>query len=64
MGDTDAGPATSLPGLLWRVAAALRSQLLGKRRRLPPENGHLRRDIGLPELEELPQYWDFTRPNH
>jgi len=28
---------------------------------LPPQDDYLRRDIGLPELEELPQYWDFTR---
>jgi hypothetical protein len=31
------------------------------RRRLPPQDDYLRRDIGLPDLEELPQYWDFTR---
>jgi hypothetical protein len=35
--------------------------LLGRRRRLPPEDDYLRRDIGLPEHEGLPHYWDFTR---
>ncbi|ESY76717.1 hypothetical protein X740_27390 [Mesorhizobium sp. LNHC221B00] len=35
-----------------------------RRRRLPPQGDYLRRDIGLPELvEQLPQYWDFTRSN-
>ena len=59
-GDSGAGDPISLSNVLWRIAAALRSQLLG-RRRLPPEDDYLRRDIGLPEREELPQYWDFTR---
>ena len=54
----------SLSSVLWRIAAALRSQLRGKRRRLPPDDDYLRRDIGLAEREELPHYWDFTRLDH
>lgn len=58
----DAGQV-SLPGLLRRIAAALRSRLPGDRRGRPPEDRHLRCDIGLPEDEGLPHYWDFTRLN-
>lgn len=56
----DAGQIT-LPGLLRRIAAALRSRLPGDRRGRPPQDRHLRCDIGLPEDEGLPHYWDFTR---
>jgi hypothetical protein len=56
--------AAALPSLLWRVAAAMRSQLLGRRHFVPPEDDHLRRDVGLPYRDELPQYWDFTRIDH
>ncbi|QKC80930.1 hypothetical protein [Mesorhizobium sp. NZP2077] len=53
--------------LLGRILRWLASLLFApwrkNRRRLPPQDDYLRRDIGLPELEELPQYWDFTR-NH
>lgn len=60
-GAPGANSPISLSNVLWRIAAALRSQLLGRRRRLPPEDDYLRHDIGLPEREELPHYWDFTR---
>jgi hypothetical protein len=47
-----------------RLASLLFAPLRKDRRRLPPQDDYLRRDIGLPDLEELPQYWDFTRSNH
>ncbi|TRC74853.1 hypothetical protein FJV80_28380 [Mesorhizobium sp. WSM4310] len=47
--------------LLRGLAALLFAPLRSRRRRLPPQDDYLRRDIGLPELVELPQYWDFTR---
>ncbi|RNJ44339.1 hypothetical protein B5V01_30210 [Mesorhizobium erdmanii] len=51
-----------LLGRLFRgLAALLFAPLRSSRRRLPPQDDYLRRDIGLPELVELPQYWDFTR---
>ncbi|WP_214475276.1 hypothetical protein [Mesorhizobium sp. dw_380] len=46
--------------LRW-IASLLFAPLRSSRRRLPPQDDYLRRDIGLPDLEELPQYWDFTR---
>jgi hypothetical protein len=47
--------------LRW-LASLLFPSLRPRRRRLPPQDDYLRRDIGLPELVELPpQYWDFTR---
>ncbi|UVK55951.1 hypothetical protein DBIPINDM_002525 [Mesorhizobium sp. AR02] len=46
------------------LATLLFAPLRKSRRRLPPQDDYLRRDIGLPELVELPQYWDFTRSNH
>lgn len=64
VGDDGADGPISLSSVLWRIAAALRSQLPRRRRWLPPEDDYLRRDIGLPEREELPHYWDFTRSNH
>ena len=51
--------AASLPGRLWRIASGLFSPVRGKRRRLPPEDDYLRHDIGLPEREIRPQYWDY-----
>jgi len=53
-----AEPATSLRGRPWRIAAALFSKLRGSRR-LPPQDDHLRRDIGLSELEMGPEYWHY-----
>jgi len=51
-----------LLGRLFRgLAALLFAPLRPSRRGLPPQDDYLRRDIGLPELVELPQYWDFTR---
>ncbi|MBZ9890204.1 hypothetical protein LB559_19960 [Mesorhizobium sp. BR1-1-3] len=51
-----------LPGrAFWRLASLLFAPLRKSRRRLPPQDDYLRRDIGLPELEGLPHYWDFTR---
>jgi len=51
-----------LPGrLVRRLATLLFAPLRSSRRGLPPQDDYLRRDIGLPELVELPQYWDFTR---
>ncbi|KRB20646.1 hypothetical protein EB815_04560 [Mesorhizobium loti] len=50
--------------LPWRLASLLLAPLRKGRRRLPPQDDYLRRDIGLPELEELPRYWDFTRSDH
>ncbi|BAV49025.1 Uncharacterized protein MLTONO_4122 [Mesorhizobium loti] len=47
--------------ILRRLASLLFAPLRKRRRRLPPQDDYLRRDIGLPELEELPNYWDFTR---
>ncbi|TPJ40800.1 hypothetical protein FJ434_19455 [Mesorhizobium sp. B2-5-13] len=55
----DGRRAWGLPRRLWRIVSALSAQLPGRRR--PPEGDYLRRDIGLPEREELPHYWDFTR---
>jgi hypothetical protein len=54
------GRAPGLPGRLWRIALALPEQLLG-RRRLPPENDHLRHDIGLPKRRSKPHYRDYDR---
>lgn len=54
----NAEPAASLPGRPWRIAAALFSQLLGPRK-LPPQDDHLRRDIGLPEREMRRDYRDY-----
>ena len=47
--------------ILRRLASLLFAPLRPSRRGLPPQDDYLRRDIGLPELEELPNYWDFTR---
>ncbi|WP_258590804.1 hypothetical protein [Mesorhizobium sp. AR07] len=56
----NSGRAPSLPGRLWRIASALPAQLLGKRR-LPPENDHLRHDIGLPERKTRRDWRDYDR---
>jgi len=51
-----------LLGRLFRqLAALLFAPWRSSRRGLPPQDDYLRRDMGLPELVELPQYWDFTR---
>lgn len=55
------GRGPLLGRVLRRIASLLFASLRESRRRLPPQDDYLRRDIGLPELEELPQYWDFTR---
>ncbi|QPC89920.1 hypothetical protein [Mesorhizobium sp. INR15] len=60
----DAGATTAMPSRPWRLAAALFSQLLGKRRRLPPQDDHLRRDIGLQEQEPRREYWDYYWWDH
>jgi hypothetical protein len=54
----------SLPGRLRRIASALHSHLLGRRRWLPPEDDHLRRDMGLPEREIRREYWDYYWWDH
>lgn len=54
------GRASSLPGRLWRIASALHTHLSG-RRRLPPDDDHLRRDIGLPERETPRDWRDYDR---
>jgi len=59
----DSRPVGRRP-LLGRLASLLLAPLRKGRRRLPPQDDYLRRDIGLPELEELPRYWDFTRSDH
>ncbi|SDA50922.1 hypothetical protein SAMN02927914_00953 [Mesorhizobium qingshengii] len=55
------GRGPLLGRVLRRIASVLFPSLRKSRRRLPPQDDYLRRDVGLPELEELPQYWDFTR---
>ncbi|AEH85342.1 hypothetical protein [Mesorhizobium opportunistum] len=55
------GRGPLLGRVLRRLASLLLPPLRPRRRRLPPQGDYLRRDIGLPELVELPQYWDFTR---
>ena len=62
-GSRRVGRGPLLGRILRRLASLLFAPLRKGRRRLPPQDDYLRRDIGLPELEELPQYWDFTR-NH
>ncbi|MEP6566785.1 MAG: hypothetical protein ABJB10_16765 [Mesorhizobium sp.] len=52
------GQATSLLGRLWRFASNLPSHLHG-RRRLPPEDDYLRRDIGLSERDIQREYWQY-----
>ncbi|QKD00886.1 hypothetical protein EB235_04750 [Mesorhizobium loti R88b] len=63
-GSRPVGRGPLLGRILRRLASLLFAPLRSSRRRLPPQDDYLRRDIGLPELEELPQYWDFTRSNH
>lgn len=60
-GSRPVGRGPLLGRILRRLASLLFAPLRKNRRRLPPQDDYLRRDIGLPELEELPQYWDFTR---
>ncbi|TGQ74501.1 hypothetical protein EN829_007010 [Mesorhizobium sp. M00.F.Ca.ET.186.01.1.1] len=60
-GSRPVGRGPLLGGILRRLASLPFTPLRKGRRRLPPQDDYLRRDIGLPELEELPQYWDFTR---
>lgn len=60
-GSRPVGRGLLLGRILRRLASLLFAPLRKGRRRLPPQDDYLRRDIGLPELEELPQYWDFTR---
>ncbi|OBQ63286.1 hypothetical protein [Mesorhizobium erdmanii] len=55
------GRGPLLGWVLRRIASLQFAPLRKSRRRLPPQDDYLRRDIGLPDLEELPQYWDFTR---
>jgi hypothetical protein len=62
MGDAD--QATSLLGRLWRFAANLPSHLYGGRRRLPPEDDYLRRDIGLSEHDIQREYWQYYWWDH
>ncbi|MER8733704.1 hypothetical protein [Mesorhizobium sp. M0296] len=57
-------PGGSLLGRLWRIAAALPSRLLGRRRRLPPQDDYLRQDIGLPEREQRREYWEYYWWDH
>ena len=57
------GQATSLLGRLWRFAANLPSHLHG-RRRLPPEDDHLRRDVGLSERDIQREYWQYYWWDH
>ena len=57
------GQATSLLGRLWRFAANLPSHLYGGRRRLPPEDDYLRRDIGLSERIQR-EYWQYYWWDH
>ena len=51
--------ASSQPGHPWRTLSALLSWLFGRRRRLPPQDEHLRRDIGLSERELPREYWEY-----
>ena len=51
--------ATSLLGRLWRFATNLPSHLYGGRRRLPPQDDYLRRDIGLSERDIQREYWQY-----
>ncbi|QND57684.1 hypothetical protein [Mesorhizobium huakuii] len=60
-GSRPVGRGPLLGRILRRLASLLFAPLRKNRRRLPPQDDYLRRDIGLPELEELPHYWDFTR---
>jgi hypothetical protein len=60
-GSRPVGRGPLLGRILRRLASLLFAPLRKRRRRLPPQDDYLRRDIGLPELEELPNYWDFTR---
>ena len=60
-GSRPVGRGPLLGRILRRLASLLFAPLRKSRRRLPPQDDYLRRDIGLPELEELPHYWDFTR---
>jgi uncharacterized protein YjiS (DUF1127 family) len=60
----NAAPAASLPRRLWRIASALYSHLLGRRHRLPPEDDHLRHDIGLSERDIQREYWQYYWWDH
>lgn len=64
--DLDATPhlaatdgAHSRRGVAWRLLSALFSPLRSRRRRLPPQDEHLRRDIGLSERELPREYWEY-----
>ncbi|WFP64746.1 hypothetical protein [Mesorhizobium sp. WSM4904] len=46
-------------GFIRRAMAALLSPVRNRRRRLPPRDDYLRRDIGLDEREMPREYWEY-----
>jgi hypothetical protein len=60
--ENTSAPADTLSprrGFMRRVVAALFSPLRNRRRRLPPQDDYLRRDIGLHEREIPREYWEY-----
>ncbi|AZO73614.1 MAG: hypothetical protein E5V92_20215 [Mesorhizobium sp.] len=46
-------------GFIRRAVSALLSPLRIRRRRLPPRDDHLRRDIGFEQREMPREYWEY-----
>ncbi|KUM25240.1 hypothetical protein AU467_04595 [Mesorhizobium loti] len=60
--DGVSAPADTLAprrGFIRRAVSALLSPLRNRRRRLPPQDAFLRRDIGLEEREVPLEYWEY-----
>lgn len=51
--------APSRRGLASRIVSALLAPLRSRRRRLPPQDDYLRRDVGLSEHEMRRDYWEY-----
>jgi hypothetical protein len=51
-------------GYMRRVLSVLFSPLRNRRRRLPPQDDYLRRDIGLNERELPREYWEYWWHHH
>ncbi|MDX8445770.1 hypothetical protein [Mesorhizobium captivum] len=47
------------PSVIRRAVSALLSPLRNRRRRLPPQDDYLRRDIGIEEREMPREYWEY-----
>jgi hypothetical protein len=54
-----ANRASSRSSFARRILSALFAPVRNRRRRLPPQDDHLRRDIGLSEHQPRPEYWQY-----